>query len=332
MAESVGEEHREKFQVAYVGDVGGYHSMDVETLAPALLAFGKLIRAANSELNRDRATMKVLVDSQFEHRCFLVNFEAFQIVLDHVKDFLNDEGVKHAGDVLQKIGVLGGTVTTGLFGYLKWRRGRKVESVQEVSNSPGALIIKLEGEGHTLQIGKDVFRLAQNPEVLEAVEGTLAPIEEHGEARSIEFRKDNKPLSSYQETDVKAIIASCEDPGGAESPEEEQEEPKTVTAVLYAHGPVFDVKAPNWRFMYKRKPIYADIRETNIAKDAVKRGGSFMNDRYKVKMEITQPANHDGTPHYKIIEVFEFTPAEQQSNMKLRGGRKKAVKKRAPSK
>jgi hypothetical protein len=97
---------------------------------------------------------------------------------------------------------------------------------------------------------------------------------------------------------------------------------------LYAHGPVFDVKAPNWRFMYKRKPIYADIKETNIAKDAVKRGGSFMNDRYKVKMEIT--TTDDGTPHYKIVEVLEFAPAEQQIGMALRpGGKKKASKKRA---
>jgi hypothetical protein len=178
-----GEQNRERFQVAYVGDDDGDHSMVVEALAPALLAFGQLIRAANTELNQNRATMKVLVDSRFEHKCFLINFETLQTILDTVKDFLNDEGVKHAGDVLQKVGVLGGTVATGVFGYLKWRNGRKVESVQEVKDSPGAVVIKLEGTGHTLQIGNDVLRLAQNPDVLEAVEGTLTPIKEHGEAR-----------------------------------------------------------------------------------------------------------------------------------------------------
>ena len=55
--------------IAYVGDDDNDHSMDVEALAPALLAFGKLIRAANANLNRDRTTMKVLVDSEFEHKC-----------------------------------------------------------------------------------------------------------------------------------------------------------------------------------------------------------------------------------------------------------------------
>jgi hypothetical protein len=82
--------------------------------------------------------------------------------------------------------------------YLKWRNGRKVESVQEVKGSPGAVVIKLEGTGHTLQIGKDVFRLAQNADILEAVEGTLAPIKEHKQARAIEFRQDDKPVSAYQ--------------------------------------------------------------------------------------------------------------------------------------
>ena len=330
MAEGSGEQNRQRFQVAYVGDNDSDHSMDVEALAPALLAFGKLIRAANAELNQNRASIKVLVDSEFEHKCFLINFETLQVVLDHIKDFLNDEGVKKAADVLQKLGMLGGTLATGVFGYLKWRNGRKVESVQEVKDLPGAVVIKLQGTGHTLQIGKDVLRLAQNPEVLEAIEGTLTPIKDRKEARGIEFRQDDQPIRVLDEADIDAIIASCEDPGDLEpEPEEEEQQPKIVTAVLHSHGPVFDKKAPNWRFIYKRKPIYADIKDTNIAKDAVKRGALFMNDRYKVRMEITPSATDDGTPHYRIVEVLEFTQGEQQMNMALRGGRKKASKKRA---
>lgn len=321
-----GEQNRKKFQVAYISDDDSDHSMDVEALAPALLAFGKLIRAANTELNQNRATMKVLVDSDFEHKCFLINFETLQIVLDTVKDFLNDEGVKKAGEVLQKVGVLGGTVASGVFGYLKWRNGRKVESVQEVKDSPQAVVIKIEGNGNTLRIPKDVFRLAQNADVLDAVEGTLIPVKDHKEARAIEFRQDDKPVGSYSREDVNAIIASCEDSGAIATPELVEDETKTVTAVLYAHGPVFDVKAPNWRFMYKRKPIYADIRETAIAKDAVKRGGSFMNDRYKVKMEIKPADTKEGTPHYKIIQVLEFNPAERQMALSLKSAKAKPKK------
>jgi hypothetical protein len=102
-----------------------------------------------------------------------------------------------------------------------------------------------------------------------------------------------------------------------------EEKPKTVTATLYAHGPVFDPKAPNWRFLLRRKPIYADIKETSIAKDAVKRGGSFMNDRYKVRMEVSPPLKDGGEERYKIIEVLEFTPAEQQMPLPLKKSRRK---------
>ena len=130
------EQNRARFQVAYVGDDDNDHSMDVDTLAPALLAFGRLIRAANEELNHDYARIKVLVDFEFEHKCFLINFETLQTILDTVKDFLNDEGVKHAADVLQKVGVTAGTAAAGLFGYLKWRNGRKVESRDRSNQLP----------------------------------------------------------------------------------------------------------------------------------------------------------------------------------------------------
>ncbi|MCK1716541.1 hypothetical protein [Bradyrhizobium sp. 141] len=325
MAES--EQNREWFQVAYIGDDENDHSMDVEALGPALLAFGQLLRAANAELNQSRAIMKVLVDSNFEHKCFLINFETLQTVLDTVKDFLNDEGVKHAADVLQKVGVTAGTAAAGLFGYLKWRNGRKIESAQEVMNSPGAVLIKVEGNNNTVQIGRDVFRLSQNPQVLEAVEGTLTPIV-HKEAKAIEFRKNDKPLASFEANDIRAIVASCEGPGDMEMVDDEEEKPKVITATLYSHGPVFEPKAPNWRFLYRKKPIYADIKGTSIAKDAVKRGGSFMNDRYRVKMEVTPPNDEHAETRYKIVEVLEFTPAEQQISMKLRAA-KKPVRKRA---
>ena len=53
-----GEITRQAFHVAYVGESADDHSMDVEALAPALLAFGKLVRAANREINGDRASVK----------------------------------------------------------------------------------------------------------------------------------------------------------------------------------------------------------------------------------------------------------------------------------
>lgn len=46
------------------------HSIDVNDLAPALLAFGQLINAASSTLNNKATRTKLNVVSDFEHRCF----------------------------------------------------------------------------------------------------------------------------------------------------------------------------------------------------------------------------------------------------------------------
>src|SRR5437016_2680171 len=94
-------EIREAFQVAYVTENPNDHTMDVEALAPALLGFGKLLRAANAELNRNRAGVKVVVASDFEHRCFNISFELIQTFWIHITDFLgHPEEVENAKQIL----------------------------------------------------------------------------------------------------------------------------------------------------------------------------------------------------------------------------------------
>jgi len=47
--------------VAYFGEEADDHTMDVEELGPALLAFSKLVKSANTELNKNRSAVKVVV-------------------------------------------------------------------------------------------------------------------------------------------------------------------------------------------------------------------------------------------------------------------------------
>ena len=110
-------------------------------------------------------------------------------------------------------------------------------------------------------------------------------------AKRIEFREADAPTTVLDEADVKAIEASTSSGHALPAPPPiEKPRTQTVTATLYTYAPVFDVKAPNWRFHYRNKPTYADIKGTTIARDAVSRGKSSMDDRYKVRMEIAPPA------------------------------------------
>jgi hypothetical protein len=327
-----GDVSRHAFQVAYHGVNADDHSMDVEALAPALLAFGKLIREANEQINGDRAKVKVLVASDFEHKCFNINFELVQTIVQAIKDFLDDDTLKTAIDLLKALGVIGGGGSVGLIAFLKIKKGRKVINIQKSTDTDrsGDVIvnIKIEGENNSVQITNDVLKLSENRKILQTINETLGPIET-GNSDRIEFRDADKPIASYDRNDVRSIVASCE--AGSDdliALDEAAPKPEIVIATLYVYSPVFDAKAKSWRFNYRRKHIYADISKTNIAKDALKRGGSFTNDRYRVRMEVTPPDVDGGDTHYKIIEVLDFSPADQQAALALPKPKRKAAKRR----
>ena len=317
-----GEVSRRVFQVAYHGEDADYHSMDVDALAPALIAYGKLIRESNSQINGDKAKVKVLVTSDFEHKCFLVTFELVQTIIHHIKDLLHDDNVQTAVEVLKTIGVIRSTGVT-LFDFLKTKDGRKIKSVSPDAKRVGDVIVKFEGDGNTVHVTQNVFQLAENKKILEAVEGVMTPIEQH-EANRVEFREADQPTATnYDERAIRSIIKSCVAGPDVKFAKVDKPKTETVTATLYVYSRVFDEKAPNWRFLYRKKPIYADISETSIAQDAIRRGGSFMNDRYRVRMEVTPSDTTDGAAHYKIVKVLDFTAAEQQSALPLKKPRKK---------
>jgi hypothetical protein len=333
-----GDTSRQGFQVAYHGDRLDDHSLDVEALAPALLGFGRLVRESNSLLNGDKVRVKILVTSDFEHKCFHINFEVVQTAIEKVKTFLQDDHVKTVKQLLQTIGVIRSSGVGSLLDYLKWKRNKPAEKIEVVPTltptSPGLITIQIIGDSNTITITPEVLKLAENPRVLEAVKETLAPVEMK-EATRIEFRDNNQPVASIDFNEARDIVREIDYVPEVLEAVEDQATPDTVVATLHVYSPVFDEKAKRWRFVYKRnKHIYADISETSIASDAIKRGGSFVNDRYRVRMEVTPPDIDDGEPHYKIIAVLEFTPAPQQGNLALpkpRGKRsaKKAAKKKA---
>jgi hypothetical protein len=86
---------------------------------------------------------------------------------------------------------------------------------------------------------------------------------------------------------------------------------------------VYDLAAPNWRFRLGKEIIYADISETNIAEEALKRGGVGVEDAYQVRLEITTEVDAHGVrkePQYRILEVVRFVhanPIPKQTGLDL---------------
>jgi hypothetical protein len=287
--------------------------MDVQELAPALLALGRLVRETNAELNGTRATVKVLVQSDFEHKCFNINLEVVQSILDMIADFLTSEEVKTARQILIDLGVIGGGGGLGLFGYLKLRKGRTVTEIRD-SDRQGIVIVQF-GDGNSATVNRDAVELSKSSKIRAAIEGVLAPLGTDGIKR-VSFKEGDVELASADESDAKDILASF-DVSTASLDIEEEAEPDTVTAWLRVYSPVYDEKADKWRFWYGDHPIYADITETTIARDAIARGGALINDLYKVKLQITQHLTKGGAirPEFKILQVIDFREASRQRTL-----------------
>ena len=307
---------RQYFQVAYDGIGHDAHSMDVQELAPALMAFGRLIREANFEVNGKAAAVRVLVASDFEHKCFNISFEVVQSILHQVATFLTSEEVKSARQILVDLGIIGGSSGLGLFGYLKWKKGKTVAQLKD-SDTKGIIIVQL-GDGNFANVNADAIKLASNPKVRSAVEGALAPLGTDG-VKKITFKEGDAEFSTFDADEAKQMIASFDI--ALSAPEQPDDAPDTVTAWLRVYSPVYDEKAEKWRFYYGDHPIYADISETAIARDAIQRGGALVNDLYKVKMEIRQHLTASGNSRvdYKIVRVLDFQPAQEQRGLPFSG-------------
>lgn len=312
---------RQEFSVAYDGPARtDDHSIDVQTLAPALMAFGRLLRESNVEFNGRKATAKILVVSDFEHKCFNINFELVVGLIEKAKSLLGTESVKTAKEVLEWVGLLGlgagGRIS--YLRYLQWKKGREVTEEKSDVEQAGIVKVTITGDSNSVHVHRNVLNLSKNPKALRATREAFLPLGNDGFETMRVSGKDEHISDEFTPESVDAIVASCN--AGIEETKEEPEPDVDVTSAwLSVYSPVYDLKAESWRFRLGRDVIYADISETKIAEEAMARGGALSDDSYQVTLEITTPYDNQGKPKsstYKILSVIRFitaSPAVQQS-------------------
>lgn len=310
---------RHEFAVAYAGtDRKDDHSIDVQTLAPALLAFGKLLREANNEFNGKKSTSKVLVVSDFEHKCFHVNFELLVSWYNQVSAFLGGENVKTAKEVLEWVGLIGGPASAAGMAYLRylsWKKGRPVESVTPVTDSDetGLVEVRVAGNGNTVHVHQNVYKLSENATALKATKDAFLPLGRDG-FDAVQLKNGHRIFDEITQEEVQNIVASCN--SGIDDARDHEPDVEESPAWLSVYSPVYDPSAPSWRFRLGKDIIYADISATTIAEEAIQRGGAMVDDAYQVRLEITTEVDGNGnrkSPKYKVIEVTRFVPAAPPS-------------------
>jgi hypothetical protein len=116
-----------QLSISYDGELLRAGLMDVQELAPALLASGTLIQKANALLNGQTTSVSLKVRSDFRKGSFLINFVIDQSLLEQAKNFLiAHPSLKDAKDILDILFFYAGLpigAASGLFKLIKFLAG-----------------------------------------------------------------------------------------------------------------------------------------------------------------------------------------------------------------
>ena len=304
-----------EFTIAYDGPALAKHTMDVHALGPALLAMGDMCREAHRVINgEDGAEVKVHVKATSEG-CFNIALELVQ-AYNAVADLVRDDDVSTAKDIIEWLG-LGVVSGTGLFAYLKWKRGRKVVTQEPVSDGDKELKynITVEGDGNNVTvISGQVQKLASDPRVRAAQRRTLLPLNDDG-INEFQVRQGRKTVFSVDKEEMRRgyYDISPEEVGQ----EENISEPQTFEAFLLLRSPVFE-KDKKWQFYYGEQRITATLRDTDFVKRVFVSGERFgVGDIFRVRLCLAQVLLPNGRirNEYEITKVIETTEGSKQLDL-----------------
>lgn len=170
--------NKEIVRIRYDGPALEGHSIDVNHLAPALLALGDLCTLANKQFNGDKAAVKVMVRANMEARCFEFDIELVQTIFEQVKSIINTDNVKSAKDILSWLGIIAGVPgAVGLFKLLKWLKGRVITEKNIVKQSGRNVVeIKVSGSNNAVYVYPETAKLIEEPNAIQSVQKIVAPL------------------------------------------------------------------------------------------------------------------------------------------------------------
>jgi len=158
-----------QFSVAFEGDPFENGEIDVNDLAPALLALGDVVQSANLALNGDRADARLkLRATQKGSFDALLNLDVSWVadMLDVVSAHPDRMvAAERLAELLLKGGAIVGGTTYGLFKVLTVLRGRKPDKVEETPKGTEITINQT-----IILVEPETVRLLEDRKTREAVE------------------------------------------------------------------------------------------------------------------------------------------------------------------
>jgi hypothetical protein len=180
--------------IAYDGPALEQGTMDVRDLAPALLAAGQLIDAANAALNDEATRVSVHVKAT-GIGSFEITLQVIQSLSDHFISFLTSQGPTAAATLATL--VFGTPVNNGLIWLIKKCKGKSPSKIEKVSDET----VKITVDGMTIEIPFQLLRLYQDVQVRVAAQRLVeAPLQKDG-IDSFEVRENRATVVRVEKTE-----------------------------------------------------------------------------------------------------------------------------------
>ena len=202
------------FKLSFSGLAVENGEIDVNELAPALLAFGDLIQISNRAVNGESSKMTVKVKAtshgSFEVLLTVIQDTSFLIHIQELLDFAknNKEGIESASNLVDLLfntgkvvtGVAGAVTVTsiGLFKLLQFLKGKNSDKIEHNDDKT----VQFHVGDNVFITHHYVYQLATNPQVREASEKAIKPLKSEGiDNLSININ-DNTQTLNIQKQDI----------------------------------------------------------------------------------------------------------------------------------
>ena len=304
-------------RIRYDGPALAGHEMDVQDLAPALLAMAEIVQIANRKFNGDAVAIRVMVDADVEQQCFQLDLSLVQTVMSQAATLLGQKEVATAKEIAEWIGIISGS-GFGLFSVLKWIHGKgdKPAVTFKVGDQAGTTIINIAGDAHGLVVPTPTAKLLVDQDVQKNVRNVLKPLELDG-YEDLTFLYNEKPVTRIEKDEALNIRSAPPiAPDDAET-----ESASRIRGSVRIKSPQYEGGA-RWSLLYQGRAIDAEM-----ADEAAKWVADFQCNRIEappntvleVTMTETVRLNAQGMamskPAYVVHEVHSVTPPLTQQGL-----------------
>lgn len=296
----------QSFWIKYDGEALADHTIDVEDLAPALLALPTLIQETNRIVNNDDARISVRIQAptagSFEI-CFSVSSDATAARVD----LFDSPGVSALTNTTNLLwwGMSGGAeMTDGLVSFVRFMKTGRVTRTTPIDD----ILVEIETDTDSIKIPQTVWELYQSEKVRAAFYQVLKPLGNEG-VDKVEFRNQAGQTAEVTREEARYYWPQSEQ---MESFEEFPPRETFVNVVL-----LWFRDGNKWRFSEGGNEWWAEIKDQDFIESLLKGEQNISaNDYLKVRLKQTQ-TRHGSVIHsdYEILNVLEHKKVPQQMQL-----------------